>query len=96
MRLELERGLELFFQKKLKQTITHPLSMFSVLFLCFCCSKNICNSSICVSNDMKITQFRIEENIEKCSIINNRSVVDGFYTKLLHTTKHQTEEICNG
>jgi hypothetical protein len=35
MRLKLERGLGFFFSKKLKQTITHPLSMFSALVLCF-------------------------------------------------------------
>jgi hypothetical protein len=27
------------------------------LFLCFWCSKNICDSPICISNVAKITQF---------------------------------------
>jgi hypothetical protein len=31
--LELERGLQLFFQKKLKQNITHPLPLFAELLL---------------------------------------------------------------
>jgi hypothetical protein len=30
MGLNLEKGLELFFSKKLKQTITHPLLVFCV------------------------------------------------------------------
>jgi len=33
MELQLERGQKLYFQKKLKQTITHPLPVFSVLLL---------------------------------------------------------------
>jgi hypothetical protein len=33
MGLKLEKGLELFFKKKLKQTITHPLLLFCVLLL---------------------------------------------------------------
>jgi hypothetical protein len=41
MELDLERGLEFFFQKNLKQTMTHPFPVFSVLTLCFLCSKNI-------------------------------------------------------
>jgi hypothetical protein len=33
MRLELEKCLELFFKKNLKQTITHSLLVFSALLL---------------------------------------------------------------
>jgi len=33
MELQLERGQKLYFKKKLKQTITHPLPVFSVLLL---------------------------------------------------------------
>jgi hypothetical protein len=35
MVLELERGLELFFSKKLKQAITHPLVFSAPLLLTF-------------------------------------------------------------
>jgi hypothetical protein len=35
MRLKLEKGLELFFQKYLKQTITHPFPVFSAFLLYF-------------------------------------------------------------
>ncbi len=35
MRLKLEKGLELFFQKNLKQTITHPFQVFSTFLLYF-------------------------------------------------------------
>jgi len=35
MGLELERGLELFFQKKMKKNITCPLPMFFALLLYF-------------------------------------------------------------
>jgi hypothetical protein len=58
MGLELERGVELFFSKKnLKQTMVHPLPMVSALLLL---SKNICNPSICTSNDTKVAQFGSE------------------------------------
>jgi hypothetical protein len=46
MRLELEMGLELFFSKKLKQTITCPLPVFSAMLLYFRRSKNIRNAPL--------------------------------------------------
>ncbi len=46
MRLELEKGLELFFSKKLKQTITCPLPVFSAMLLYFQHSKNTCNAPL--------------------------------------------------
>ncbi len=69
MRLKLERGLKIFFSKKLKQTIAHPLAVFSALLLYFSHSKNICNLTICRSNDTKIAQFasgmrKILDNIQ--------------------------------
>jgi hypothetical protein len=57
MELQLERGQKLYFQKKLKQTITHPFPVFSALLLYLCCSKNICNHPVCTSNDTRLTQF---------------------------------------
>jgi hypothetical protein len=35
MKLEPSRDLEVFFSKKLKQTITHPFLVFSALFSTF-------------------------------------------------------------
>jgi hypothetical protein len=35
MELKLEKGLELFFQKELTLTITHPLLVFSLLAFYF-------------------------------------------------------------
>jgi aromatic ring-opening dioxygenase LigB subunit len=53
----------------LKQTIAHPLAVFSALLLYFSHSKNICNLTICRSNDTKIAQFasgmrKILDNIQ--------------------------------
>jgi hypothetical protein len=39
MELDLERGLELFFQKKLKQIMIHPFPVLSVSIFCFLCFK---------------------------------------------------------
>jgi len=63
MRLELERDLELFFQKVWNKVSLIP-------FVCFlCCSlasdikKNICNPLIYTFNDTKIAQFDQEMKI---------------------------------
>jgi hypothetical protein len=56
MGLEVEKGLELFFQNNGKK-------LSFIIFFCFLCYslflrlKNICNPPIRVSNDRKITQF---------------------------------------
>jgi hypothetical protein len=54
MGLELERGLELFLAKKLKQA-THPLPVLSAVLLYFWLWKNIYSPPVCASNDTKIT-----------------------------------------
>ncbi len=57
MGLELERGLKLFFQKKLKN---YHLLSFYIFFLSsfiYNIERKIYNPPICVSNDTKMTQF---------------------------------------
>jgi hypothetical protein len=72
IRLKIERDQELFFSKKLKQTITLYFFCIFCVSLYFWHSKNICRNSICKSNHTKncSTWLRNEENIENCSMIN--------------------------
>jgi hypothetical protein len=77
MGLELERGLELFFQSKkleVNYIITHPLPVlfFSELLLLLLTPKehNICSPPVCTSNDTKILSIQLRNDviIEKCNI----------------------------
>jgi hypothetical protein len=54
MRLELMKGLQLFFSKKIEANYVHPLLS---LLLYFECSKNIYGPQVCGTNDTKIIQF---------------------------------------
>jgi len=66
------------FSKKLKQTITHPLPMFSVLLLYFWSSKNICSPPDCMSNDTKNCSiwFRNVLMIDMCLVMGGSNLPD--------------------
>jgi hypothetical protein len=63
MGLELKRGFEVFFSKKLKQIIIHPLPMFSTLFLYIWHWKNIC--SLLITHLMTQKSLNLTKNIGK-------------------------------
>jgi hypothetical protein len=47
-------GSKDFFSKTFKETIAHPLAVFSTVLLYFSHSKNICNPTICRSMTQKL------------------------------------------
>jgi len=66
------KRVQVFSSKKLKQNITNVLFllfMFSSLLLSFCCLKEICIPSICISNDIKIVINLVKNKILKFAMV---------------------------
>jgi hypothetical protein len=98
MRLELETSLELFFPRKLKQTIIHPRSMFALLLLYLWHSKNIYSLPICASNDQKNKNrsiwWRNEDISKKCSMIGTFLLMSDFTIYQAYTSLNQSPSSC--